>query len=72
MTNIEQMVEVAKDLTEKLAPYVISGDGVKLELNSKDVNTIYHSLVGFTSRNEQPNVDMKLPFSVLQSLGEVS
>lgn len=66
MTN-EQMVEVAKDLTEALAPYVISGDGVKLELNSKDVNVIYHSLVGFTSRNEQPNVDMKLPFEV--SLG---
>jgi len=67
MTNTEQMVEVAKDLTEALAPYVISGDGVKLELNSKDVNVIYHSLVGFTSRNEQPNVDMKLPFEV--SLG---
>lgn len=72
MTNTEQMVEVAKDLTEALAPYIISGDGVKLELNSKDVNAIYHSLVGFTSRNEQPNVDMKLPFSVLQSLGEIS
>jgi hypothetical protein len=71
MTN-EQMVEVAKDLTEALAPYVISGKGAKMELTSKDVNVIYHSLVGFTSRNEQQNVDMKLPFSVLQSLREVS
>lgn len=71
MTN-EEMVELAKDLTEALAPYIISGDGVKLGLNSKDVNVIYHSLVGFTSRNEQPNVDMKLPFSVVLSLGEVS
>ena len=71
MTN-EEMVEVAKDLTEALAPYIISGDGAKLELNFKDVQVVYHSLVGFTSRNEQSNVDMKLPFSVLQSLREVS
>ena len=71
MTN-EEMVEVAKDLTEALAPHVISGTGAKMELNSESINVIYHSLVGFTSRNEQPNVDMKLPFSVLQSLGEVS
>ena len=71
MTN-EQMVEVAKDLTEALAPYIISGDGVKLELNSKDVNVIYHSLVGFTSRNDEPNVNVKLPFEVLKSLREVS
>ena len=63
MTN-EQMVEVAKDLTEALAPYVISGDGVKLELNSKDVNAIYHSLVGFTSQHEVKGVDVKLPFEV--------
>ncbi|NNH86208.1 hypothetical protein [Acinetobacter terrae] len=72
MTNTEQMVEVAKDLTEALAPYVISGKGAKMELTSESISVIYHSLVGFTSRNEQPNVDMKLPFSVLQSLGEVS
>lgn len=71
MTN-EQMVEVAKDLTEALAPYVISGDGVKLELNSKDVNAIYHSLVGFTSQHEVKGVDVKLPFTILQSLREVS
>lgn len=71
MTN-EEMVEVAKDLTEALAPYVISGMGAKMELNSESISVIYHSLVGFTSRNEQSNVDMKLPFSVLRSLGEVS
>jgi len=71
MTNTEQMVEVAKDLTEALAPYVISGTGAKMDLNSESISVIYHSLVGFTSRNDQPNVDMKLPFSVLQSLGEV-
>lgn len=71
MTN-EEMVEIAKDLTEALAPYVISGKGAKMELNSESVSVIYHSLVGFTSRNEQSNVDMKLPFSVLQSLREVS
>lgn len=71
MTN-EEMVEVAKDLTEALATYVISGTGAKMELNSESVSVIYHSLVGFTSRNEKPNVGMKLPFSVLQSLGEIS
>ena len=71
MTN-EEMVEVAKDLTEALAPYVISGTGAKMELNSESINVIYHSLVGFTSRNEQQNVDMKLPFSVVLSLREVS
>lgn len=71
MTN-EEMVEIAKDLTEALAPYVISGMGAKMELNSESIGVIYHSLVGFTSRNEQPSVDMKLPFEVLQSLREVS
>ena len=71
MTN-EEMVEIAKDLTEALAPYVISGKGAKMELNSESISVIYHSLVGFTSRNEQSNVDMKLPFEVLQSLREVS
>lgn len=71
MTN-EEMVEVAKDLTEALAPYVISGKGAKMELNSESVSVIYHSLVGFTSRNDEPNVNVKLPFSVLQSLKEVS
>ena len=70
MTN-EEMVEIAKDLTEALAPYVISGKGAKMELNSESISVIYHSLVGFTSRNEQSNVDKKLPFSVLQSLREV-
>ena len=71
MTN-EQMVEVAKDLIEALAPYVISGIGTKMELNSESINVIYHSLVGFTSQHEVKGVDVKLPFSVLQSLGEVS
>ncbi|TCB62238.1 hypothetical protein [Acinetobacter terrae] len=71
MTN-EQMVELARDLTEALAPYVISGDSARMELDSESISVIYHSLVGFTSRNEQPNVDMKLPFTVIQSLREVS
>lgn len=71
MTN-EEMVEIAKDLTEALAPYVISGTGAKMELNSESINVIYRSLVGFMSRNENPNVGMKLPFTVLQSLREVS
>ncbi|OTG64380.1 hypothetical protein B9T25_13140 [Acinetobacter sp. ANC 4470] len=71
MTN-EQMVEVAKDLTEALAPFVISGAGAKLQLGSESINVIYHSLVGFTSRNDQPSVDVKLPSAVIQSLKEVS
>jgi hypothetical protein len=71
MTN-EEMVEIAKDLTEALAPYIISGDGAKLELNSKGVKVIYHSLVGFTSQHELKGVDVKLPFDVLQSLREMS
>ena len=71
MTN-EQMVEVAKDLTEALAPYVISGIGTKMELNSESISVIYRSLVGFTSQHEVKGVDVKLPFTILQSLGEVS
>jgi len=70
MTNTEQMVEVAKDLTEALAPYVISGTGAKMELNSESISVIYHSLVGFTSRNELKGVDVKLPFEVIQILKE--
>lgn len=71
MTN-EQMVEVAKDFAEDLAPHVISKTGTVKTLTAEQASALYHIAVDFWMRNDEPNVDAKLPFTILQSLREVS
>ena len=66
----EQDLELAKDIRELLAPRVIGKTGA--ELDSEEVAMLYHIVSDFIFRNDEPSVDMKLPFSVVMSLGEIS
>lgn len=65
-----EKLEQAKDLIESLAARKIGGTGI--ELNSEEVELAYEVFNDFIIRNDQPNVDVKLPFTVLQNLKEVS
>lgn len=61
----DQELELAKDIRELLAPRVIGKTGA--ELDSEEVAMLYHIVSDFIFRNDEPSVDMKLPFEV--SLG---
>ena len=61
-------LEAAKDLRESMAVRRISGIGI--ELNSEEVDLVYEIFNDYIMRNDQPNVDAKLPFVV--NLGEAS
>lgn len=63
-------IELAKDLIESLAARKIGGTGYLM--NSEDVNLAYEVFNDYVERNELKGVDVKLPFTVLQSLREVS
>ena len=63
-------IELAKDLIESLAARKIGGTGI--ELNREEVNLAYKVFNDYVARNEVKGVDVKLPFTILQSLGEVS
>lgn len=66
------LLEIAKDFTEDLAPHVISKTGTVKILNAEQVSALYHIAVDYWMRNEEASVDVKLPFNVVMSLGEVS
>ena len=63
-------LELAKDIRESLAARKIGGTGI--ELNSEEVELAYEVFNDYVERNEVKGVDVKLPFTVLQSLREVS
>ena len=63
-------IELAKDLIESLAARKIGGTGI--QLNREDVNLAYEVFNDYVERNEVKGVDVKLPFTILQSLREVS
>ncbi len=63
-------LELAKDIRESLAARKIGGTGI--ELNSEEVDLAYEVFNDYVERNELKGVDMKLPFDVIQSLGEIS
>ena len=63
-------IELAKDLLESLAARKIGGTGI--ELNGEETELAYEVFNDYVERNEVKGVDVKLPFTVLQSLGEVS
>ena len=65
-----EKLEQAKDLIESLAARKIGGTGI--ELNSEEAELAYEIFNDYIMRNEVKGVDVKLPFSVLQSLGEIS
>ena len=67
---INQKLEQAKDLLESLAARKIGGTGYIM--NSEEVDLAYEVFNDYVERNELKGVDVKLPFTILQSLGEVS
>ena len=64
-----EKLELAKDLIESLAARKIGGTGI--ELNSEEAEIAYEIFNDYIMRNELKGVDVKLPFTILQSLGEV-
>ena len=62
-------IELAKDLLESLAARKIGGTGI--ELNSEEAELAYEVFNDYVERNELKGVDVKLPFTILQSLREV-
>ena len=67
---IYKKLELAKDLRESLAARKIGSTGI--ELNREEADLAYEVFNDFIISNDQPNVDVKLPFTILQSLKEVS
>ena len=65
-----EKLEQAKDLIESLAARKIGGTGI--ELNSEETELAYEVFNDYVMRNELKGVDVKLPFTILQSLREVS
>ena len=66
MIEIEQKLELAKDIRESLAARKISGIGI--ELNGEETELAYEIFNDYIARNDEASVDVELPFDV--SLGE--
>ena len=65
-----EILEIAKDFAEDLAPHVISQTGTVKTFTAEQVSALYHIAVDL--RNEEASVDVELPAGVVESLGEVS
>ncbi|WP_349926947.1 hypothetical protein ABJ384_09300 [Acinetobacter sp. A1-4-2] len=65
------ILEIAKNFVEDLAPHVTSQTGTVKILTAEQVSALYYIAVYFWMRNDEPNVNVKLPFEVLQSLREM-
>ena len=65
-----EKLEQAKDLIESLAARKIGGTGI--ELNSEEVELAYEVFNDYIARKNKTKIDVKLPFDVIQSLGEIS
>lgn len=65
-----EKLELAKDLLESLAARKIGGTGY--QLSSEENDLAYEIFSDYIARNDEASVDMKLPFEVVLSLGEVS
>ena len=63
-------LELAKDIRESLAARKI-GDAHYI-MSSEEVELAYEVFNDYIVRNDQASVDVELPFSILQSLREVS
>ena len=65
-----EKLEQAKDIIESLAARKIGGTGYIM--NSEEAELAYEVFNDYVMRNELKGVDVKLPFTILQSLREVS
>ena len=64
-----EKLELAKDIVESLAARKIGGTGIVL--NSEETELAYEIFNDYIMRNDEASVDVELPFTILQSLGEV-
>ena len=62
-------LELAKDIRESLAARKIGGTST--QFNSEETELLYHIVDDYIARNDEASVDVKLPFDVVMSLGEV-
>lgn len=53
------ILEIAKDFTEDLAPHVTSQTGTVKTLTAEQVSALYYIAVDFWMRNDEPNVNVK-------------
>ncbi|OTG78859.1 hypothetical protein B9T23_01965 [Acinetobacter terrae] len=65
-----EILEIAKDFADELAPFVICKTGTVKTLTAEQVSAIYHIAVDYWMRNKEASVDVKLPFEI--SLGAKS
>ena len=63
-----EKLEQAKDLLESLAARKIGG--THYIMNSEEAELAYEVFNDYVMRNEVKGVDVKLPFTILQSLRE--
>ncbi|MBJ9902031.1 hypothetical protein [Acinetobacter bereziniae] len=64
----DEILETAYEITDQLAPFVISGDETTLKLSKKRVDDLYHIAMNFIVINEAND----LPSEIEKSLGEVA
>ena len=60
-----EILEIAKDFAEDLAPHVISQTGTVKTFTAEQVSALYHILVDFGFKYEFTGLDTKLPFELI-------
>ena len=66
-----EILEIAKDFAEDLAPHVISQTGTIKIFTAEQASALYHILVGFGYKDECKGLDTKLPFELIDIKKEV-
>ncbi len=67
-----EILEIAKDFAEDLAPHVISQTGTVKTFTAEQASALYHILVSFGYKDECKGLDTKLPFELIDIKKEVS
>ena len=67
-----EILEIAKDFVEDLAPHVISQTGTVKTFTAEQTSALYHILVSFGYKDECKGLDTKLPFELIDIKKEVS
>ncbi len=66
-----EILEIAKDFAEDLAPHVISQTGTTKTFTAEQASALYHILVSFGYKDECKGLDTKLPFELIDIKKEV-
>ena len=60
-----EILEIAKDFAEDLAPHVISQTGTVKTFTAEQVSALYHILVSFGYKDESTGLNTKLPVELI-------